>query len=277
MKPESNRPITIEDLLHLKRAELPPAEFWASFDRELRAKQLAALVEKRPWWQTLPRALLQMSRYRAIFGATAVAVVAFVSIRENEATTSGEQAVAHVDPVAQAGEYIIAAPQETGFASPAAEMVAVSASVVQPVVMAEAAQSSEAETAPDLPQTITVVASQSIAHVADVQSPAGRRIAENLAALQAEEPVKSRSLLAVASGFEVRAMPNRVAIEPLQQMTPPSDTRRSRLLTAMVSMASLESSMRTTERAASRIAEERLYDDQMSRFGARGDRLQVKF
>jgi hypothetical protein len=45
----------------------------------------------------------------------------------------------------------------------------------------------------------------------------------------------------------------------------------------MVSMASLESSMRTTERAASRIAEERLYDDQISRFGARGDRLQVKF
>jgi hypothetical protein len=143
--------------------------------------------------------------------------------------------------------------------------------------MAETARGSEAETAPDFPQTITVVASQSVAHVADVQSPSGRRIAENLAGLQAEEPVTSRSLLAVASGFEVRAMPNRVAIEPLQQMTPPSDTRRSRLLTAMVSMASLESSMRTTERAASRIAEERLYDDQMSRFGARGDRLQVKF
>jgi len=72
-------------------------------------------------------------------------------------------------------------------------------------------------------------------------------------------------------------MPTRAAVEPLQQMTPPSDTRRSRMLTAMVSTASLETSSQTTERAASRmISEERIYD-QIHRFGARGDRLQVKF
>ena len=40
MNPESTRPIVIEDLLRLKRAERPPAEFWSTFDRELRAKQL---------------------------------------------------------------------------------------------------------------------------------------------------------------------------------------------------------------------------------------------
>jgi hypothetical protein len=43
---ESKRPIQIEDILRLKRAERPPAEFWGEFDRQLRAKQLAALVSK---------------------------------------------------------------------------------------------------------------------------------------------------------------------------------------------------------------------------------------
>jgi len=39
--------VTLEDLLCLKRAERPPPEFWSEFERELRQKQLAALVERR--------------------------------------------------------------------------------------------------------------------------------------------------------------------------------------------------------------------------------------
>ena len=31
---QEKRPITIEDLLRLKRAERPAPEFWAEFDRE---------------------------------------------------------------------------------------------------------------------------------------------------------------------------------------------------------------------------------------------------
>ena len=54
-KHDSQRPVTLEDILRLKRNERPPAEFWTQFDRELRAKQLAALVEKRPWWRTISR------------------------------------------------------------------------------------------------------------------------------------------------------------------------------------------------------------------------------
>jgi hypothetical protein len=92
--------------------------------------------------------------------------------------------------------------------------------------------------------------------------------------VQSAEPVTARNLLGVAQGFENRVMPLRV--EPLQQMTPPSDTRRSRLLTAMVSTASWDTSPRSSERAADRIAEDRLYD-QNSRFDARGDRVKMKF
>ena len=82
MKPESNRPITIEDLLRLKRAERPPAEFWTDFDRKLRAKQLAALVDKRPWWQTLPRLSFGFSRYRIALGTSAIFALTFFAVRE---------------------------------------------------------------------------------------------------------------------------------------------------------------------------------------------------
>ena len=82
MKPESNRPVAIEDLLRLKRAERPPAEFWGEFDRQLRGKQLSALVAKRPWWQRLPRLVPTLARYRIVLGGTAVAALAFVTLRD---------------------------------------------------------------------------------------------------------------------------------------------------------------------------------------------------
>ena len=66
--------MTLEDILRLKRAERPSAEFWSQFDRELRVKQLAALVEKRPWWRTisLGRILGGVRRFHLPLGATAV-------------------------------------------------------------------------------------------------------------------------------------------------------------------------------------------------------------
>jgi hypothetical protein len=41
---------TLEDLLRLKRAERPADEFWAEFERVLVQKQLAAIIEPKPWW-----------------------------------------------------------------------------------------------------------------------------------------------------------------------------------------------------------------------------------
>ena len=80
MSYEGKRPVTLEDLLRLKRAERPPAEFWAQFDRQLRAKQLAALVEKRPWWRT--RVFAGWSRIHLPLGAAAVLALTFVTVRD---------------------------------------------------------------------------------------------------------------------------------------------------------------------------------------------------
>src|SRR6185295_16433804 len=97
MNSDKNRPITIEDLIRLKRAERPPVDFWARFDRELRAKQLAALVAKRPWWQTLPTASVRaFSRFRLPLGAAAVFGLAFLTVRDHR-THSSSPAIASVE------------------------------------------------------------------------------------------------------------------------------------------------------------------------------------
>jgi hypothetical protein len=90
-------------------------------------------------------------------------------------------------------------------------------------------------------------------------------------------PAPSRGILSESIPFEARPTRTRMPVEPLQQMTPPGEPRRSaRFLTAMVStVAGTETSLRSAERN-SRIDEERLYD-QVRRFGARGDRLELKF
>lgn len=72
--------LTLEDLLHLKRAERPSPDFWVRFEHELRQKQLAALLERRPWWQTLPRLLAQRRAFMPL-GAAAILAITLVSVK----------------------------------------------------------------------------------------------------------------------------------------------------------------------------------------------------
>lgn len=71
--------MTIETLLQLKRAERPAPEFWEQFEQELRAKQLAAIIEKRPWWMALrlPALSPALRRLPLPVGAAAALAVAF--------------------------------------------------------------------------------------------------------------------------------------------------------------------------------------------------------
>src|ERR1041385_8033667 len=78
--PENHRPVTLEDLLRFKRAERPTAEFWTRFESQLRAKQLAAIVAKRPWWRNLSFA--SVWRHPVSLTAGAVAALAFISLHE---------------------------------------------------------------------------------------------------------------------------------------------------------------------------------------------------
>lgn len=111
--PEQPRSPSLEDLLRLKRAERPDADFWQDFERGLRAKQLAAIVEPKPWWLGFSILLgkVPASGWAASgLSAGAAAVFAVMSITANTADTasdSGRQ-LAHQP-----------APESSGAASPA--------------------------------------------------------------------------------------------------------------------------------------------------------------
>lgn len=100
--------VTVEDLLRLKRAERPAPEFWSQFERELRQKQLTALLEKRPWWQELPRLLVRRA-YLPV-GATAVIAFTLVSLKYySPASIAQLPAPADSTPASVAPEVMLAA------------------------------------------------------------------------------------------------------------------------------------------------------------------------
>ena len=73
----SKKPITpaddarLSELIRLKKSERPDAEFWDQFDRELRNRQLTALVQTRSWRERVGAIALIVLRKSAVFTATA--------------------------------------------------------------------------------------------------------------------------------------------------------------------------------------------------------------
>jgi hypothetical protein len=72
---------SLEDLLRLKRAERPDAAFWEEFDRGLRQKQLAAIIEPRPWWIGLAILSRRIAPLGLPFSAAAAALLAVMVLR----------------------------------------------------------------------------------------------------------------------------------------------------------------------------------------------------
>ncbi len=70
---------TLEDLLRFKRAERPSPEFWEEFDRGLRQKQLAALMQRPQGWARVRPVLFRGMRWAV--PATAAAAVALVILQ----------------------------------------------------------------------------------------------------------------------------------------------------------------------------------------------------
>lgn len=68
--------VTLEQLLHVKRSERPEQSFWEEFDRELRRRQLATVVNNRPWYSRFAETSMWVLRRSAPFGAAAAALAA---------------------------------------------------------------------------------------------------------------------------------------------------------------------------------------------------------
>jgi len=119
MKRDTDQKISVEDLLRLKRAERPPAEFWATFESEIRSKQLSAIVNKRPWWDGISRVVWAAHRHSALVGAAAALALAYVGVRY-VGGTAGIVASAHTSVAQPATVAVAAAPAASPVARPAA-------------------------------------------------------------------------------------------------------------------------------------------------------------
>jgi hypothetical protein len=267
MNPESKRPVTIEDLLRLKRAERPQAEFWTEFDRELRAKQLAALVDKRPWWRllSLSSALRGLTRYSVPFGAAAALALTFFTLRHTQQTptiSSAPTASANAD-----ADQPVTEPSRGPAVTATAQLEQPIAAVAAPSVTH--AFTSEANAPGELARMVPMLSGDETATNAEEARPSARSIADNLAAAEV-------MLGAPQPGFEARALPTRSALrEPLAEMANPAESRRSRFAAAFASMTS-ETSPAPSARVARRLSDEQLYDS-IHRFGASGNTVSIRF
>ena len=273
-EPRRTRPqVTVEDLLRLKRAERPPSDFWNDFERELRVKQLAAIVEPRPWWAPLIRIHSRFARYQMPVGATAILALTLVTVREYQ-LPEAEASFVPVAPVAR----LDAMP------GPAIEIAGqvraddVAASAPAALNDDEAIERRAASFPNGLAQRLPMLGGAE-AMVA-VDTPSARSIAANLAAVKASEPELARFLDHLA-GLESRTEMNRnQAVDPLVNLQSPSDARRARVLSTALPNAAPGSSdiseRRYQPRLARDLTDERLYE-RVSRIDLEGKRLAINF
>lgn len=272
MKHESPRSkVTVEDLLRIKRAERPSPEFWGRFEQELRAKQLAAIVEKRPWWHAWPRGLVRGGRWYLPAGASAALVLSLFVAREYYhsiapvAETARTVAVASpLTPVPDA--VAVSAPEETlahDLVTPAS--TGTNASALEPVALSNVRPG-------EIARVISMMGADS--HPDDASrdlSPAARLVAPNLALNQALS-LDSVASLGAASGFETRGLPALRSVgdaEPLAQMSTPKYRSSARYLTTALPAGYVfeTASARPSEPAKNRISDRALREDSVSRLG----------
>jgi hypothetical protein len=226
MKEDTDREVTLENLLRLKRSERPPAEFWAHFDAELRAKQLSAIVSKRPWWDRFSRTFAVVGRYQLPVGAAAALAMAFAGYRYLE----GQGELTAVSPQAPA-------PQgSTVAAAPAAPARAAAALVGATSLRREVALSGARGAAPAPKPVVDATAShmtQAPVEVASdslTKSPFADGIAIKLADFR--EPLADYARPSVFGSdreFEQPAAARQAVSDPLARMDPAAE-RRARLL-----------------------------------------------
>lgn len=277
--PQRNRTtVTLEDLLRVKRAERPPAEFWVEFERTLRAKQLAAIVEKRPWWQSW-RSVWRLGLPTGAAAALAVGVVSLYLSRSVSSNEGGGQ------PIASTVQASVtpALASDTAFEAAAVEP--------QPAPLL-AATSAEALPSPSdaLPDTVPGV---EVAAAATEDENARALPAPDLddRASFASASLREESTLADLSLFFERAVAavderghvRQPVQDPLAQVQSPQDARRARLL-AFASTVDRKSPqyseasnvIRSRERITNHLNDEALYDS-IRRLGVRGNGVSIQF
>jgi len=269
-----NRSVSLEELLRIKRAERPSAEFWAKWEKELRTKQLAAILDKRPWWyDVLPRFIHTLARYQRPVGASAVLALTFLGVYEYQMFDAGKKESAAMDVAAHSGVLADALDESAN---------GVLAELRQPggrsgVQDNEAAAARQDEASSRQSSLLSATANND--GVGAKLRFAEHGIAANLAIARAVDPKLMRVLKPVADNeaLAVRAQME----EPLAKVVVSGDSHPTHLQ-AYATLASYASSTvsgqsRYQERQVSRLSEDQFYESAVSRISARGDRVLLRF
>jgi len=285
---QSTKAVTVEDLLRLKRAERPAAEFWSQFDDALRAKQLAAIVERRPWWRIEFRGVAAgLARLRVPVGLAAVAVLSFVTVQQFRAPTNlaSEAPVNDADVAGgtvvsvNGGAVVAVTTTDPNLVNAALEAVVDADNAVAPALASAEVRSSvgAAVTSLSLAAAVASPVSEESGALATVG------LASNLRSLRASgfTGLDSTGVAMLELGT-LRSSARAASVEePLARVTSPTESRRERLaaLVAPASMKSLSSAGspdRVRERMISRLSEDELYSS-VSRLGVERGGLRVSF
>jgi len=269
--------VTLEDLLRFKRAERPPAEFWSQFDRDLQAKQLAALVGKKRWWHSAARTLARFS-YLPI-GATAALAFALVAAHQ------------YFTPVVEiAGSSKLSTPAAKIAPAPAALRIDVAVvsqpPVVQPSVLEEVHEKSVSTTVASAPPASHLAAPAAtheipttITWLADTLETAKTSpLSEHSMSVSFadERFANPRPASNLESMGEVKA---RRTADPLAQVASPSETRHARMLAALTDarfVSTVDPVTLMHQRLATRMGDDGLADD-AGRLDANGTVVSIKF
>jgi len=289
--------VTIEDLLRVKRAERPSPEFWTRFETDLRAKQLAAIVEKRPWWHAmhLPQAARVVSRFQMPVGAAAILVLTFVVVNQYRTGTAPSSFTS--------GDVAASVPAVAVIQSEATN-------VMVPVAIAASTSVAEAPVAKSEESRTGVAGSQVIpAEFAMSSAPASSKSAELTAMIPwgvgpteevavsshllktdldeaaLSEDVTITSLLGKSRKDDDQAqasLPQVAEIKPaVLPVSSPRELRRTKVLAGLVLADNAEAGdyakvIHGRDIAANDLSDAQLYDS-VRRLGMDGDRFTLKF
>jgi hypothetical protein len=284
MTPDRNTSqVTLEQLLRLKRAERPAPEFWHQFEREMRVKQLAAIVEPRPWWAPFIRIGTKVARYQLPVGATAILALTFLTVQEYQqpsaldAQYSPSSAITKIDTMP--GPSVAVTLPETHADNDALTPTDSSSANNGSAAILSSRPTAMATADQDVSVLVPMLTGGSA--LQDAYSPAARVIAANLAAVKANTP-ELVQMVERASGMEALISPRTKSqlVDPLARVKTSTDSRRSSRLLASalpaVNYAAEDSSRGLNNRVDRSLTEERLYDS-ISRFGVKADRVAIKF
>ncbi|MEZ0216152.1 MAG: hypothetical protein ACAH89_03400 [Rariglobus sp.] len=280
--------MTIEDLLRVKRAERPSVEFWSRFEQDLRAKQLAAIVEPRPWWikVRLPQVARTLVRYQMPVGVAAVLALSFIVVREYRPMNVAPEVVVTL-PVVESVAVVsnVMAPVEiVGDSVAITPMVKKSTEVIPTIEANEPVPVGPGELLAMIPWAAPQSASQIDAH-------AESAVLGELPQIHFAAAIKPASELHFEGSVEVAPMLVSAPVverpvaesEAVAQVMPvsPREVRRNHILSSLVvadnsSEADRAVLVQAREVVSNSLTDDRLYDS-VRRLGMGGDRLTLKF